>query len=82
MDRMATQVQRSRERMDSLQEQIATADEPLATMRSDLEGLLQQRLEVEKELAEAKAKVDANEHATRSLEQQRNQVLEQINHDS
>ena len=79
MDRMATQVQRSRERMDSLQEQIATADEPLATMRSDLEGLLQQRLEVEKELAEAKAKVDANEHATRSLEQQRNQVLEQIN---
>ena len=40
---------------------------------------MQQRLEVEKELADAKAKVDANEHATRSLEQQRNQVLEQIN---
>ncbi len=79
MDRMATQVQRSRERMDSLQEQIALSDEPLAKMRSDLEALLQQRLEVEKELAEAKAKVDANEHATRSLEQQRNQVLEQIN---
>ena len=76
---MATQVQRSRERMDSLQEQIASADEPLAKMRSDLEALLQQRLEVEKELAEAKAKVDANEHATRALEQLRNQVLEQIN---
>ena len=76
---MAAQVQRSRERMDSLQEQIASADEPLAKMRSDLEALLQQRLEVEKELAEAKAKVDANEHATRSLEQQRNQVLEQVN---
>jgi chromosome segregation protein len=40
---------------------------------------LQQRLEVEKELAEAKAKVDANEHATRALEQLRNQVLEQVN---
>ena len=79
MDRMATQVQRSRERMDSLQEQIASADEPLAKMRSDLEALLQQRLEVEKELAEAKANVDANEHATRALEQQRNLVLEQIN---
>jgi chromosome segregation protein len=65
--------------MDSLQEQIASADEPLATMRSDLEALLQQRLEVEKELAEAKAKVDANEHATRALEQLRNQVLEQVN---
>jgi chromosome segregation protein len=79
MDRMAAQVQRSRERMDSLQEQIESADEPLAKLRSDLEALLQQRLGVEKELAEAKAKVDANEHATRSLEQQRNQVLEQIN---
>jgi chromosome segregation protein len=65
--------------MDSLQEQIASADEPLAKMRSDLEALLQQRLEVEKELAEAKANVDANEHATRALEQQRNLVLEQIN---
>ena len=79
MDRMATQVQRSRERMDSLQELIASADEPLAKMRSNLEALLQQRLEVEKELAEAKAKVDANEHATRALEQLRNQVLEQLN---
>jgi len=79
MDRMATQVQRSRERMDSLQEQIATADEPLAKMRSDLEALLQKRLEVEKELAEAKAKVDANEHATRALEQERNQVQERVN---
>lgn len=79
MDRMATQVQRSRERMDSLQEQIAAADEPLAQMRKDLEALLQQRLEVEKELAEAKAKVDANEHATRALEQERNQVQEQVN---
>lgn len=79
MDRMATQVQRSRERMDSLQEQIATADEPLAKMRSDLEALLQKRLEVEKELAEAKAKVDANEHATRALEQDRNKVQERIN---
>jgi len=76
---MATQVQRSRERMDSLKEQIASADEPLAKMRSNLEALLQQRLEVEKELAEAKARVDANEHATRALEQQRNQVLEQAN---
>jgi chromosome segregation protein len=65
--------------MDSLQVQIASADEPLTKMRSDLEALLQQRLEVEKELTEAKAKVDANEHATRALEQLRNQVLEQLN---
>ncbi len=79
MDRMATQVQRSRERMDSLTVQIADSDEPLLQMRTDLEALLQQRLEVEKELAEAKARVDANEHTIRSLEQQRNQVQEQLN---
>jgi chromosome segregation protein len=79
MDRMATQVQRSQERMDSLKVQISDADEPLLQMRSDLEALLQQRLEVEKELGEAKAKVDENEHMIRSLEQQRNEVQEQTN---
>lgn len=78
MDRMATQVQRSRERMDSLIAQVDESDEPLATMRSDLESLLQQRLEVEKDLAGAKARVDENEHTIRSLEKQRNQVQEQL----
>jgi chromosome segregation protein len=79
MDRMASQVQRGRERMDSLGRQIEESDEPIAKMRSDLEGLLQKRLEVEKELAEAKAKVDENEHAIRSHEQQRNKLQEQTN---
>lgn len=79
MDRMATQVQRARERMDSLTTQIDAADDPLIGMRADLESLLQKRLEVEKELTEAKTKVDANEHRIRSLEQQRNQIQEQLN---
>ncbi len=48
-------------------------------MRRDLEGLLQKRLEVEKELADAKAKVDENEHAMRELEQQRNKLQAQVN---
>ena len=42
-------------------------------MRADLETLLEQRLGVEKELAEAKARVDENEHAIRKLEQERNE---------
>ena len=79
MDRMASQVQRAKERMDSLKSQIEESDEPLATMRVDLESLLRQRLEVEKELGQAKAKVDANEHTIRSLEQQRSQIQEQLN---
>jgi chromosome segregation protein len=79
MDRMASQMQRSKERMESLHTQLAESDEPVQTMRKDLESLLQKRLTVEKELTAAKAKVDDNEHSIRSLEQQRNQKLEQLN---
>jgi len=79
MDRMASQVQRSKERMESLRSQIEASDEPLKTMRTDLEALLQKRLEVEKELGEAKARVDENEHAMRELEKQRNGLQEQLN---
>lgn len=79
MDRMASQVQRQKERMESLHKQIDESDAPLGAMRKDLEGLLQRRLEVEKELAEAKAKVDENEHLIRSLEQQRNHKQDQQN---
>ncbi len=79
MDRMASQVQRSKERMESLRSQIEVSDEPLQEMRRNLEELLQKRLEVEKELGEAKAKVDENEHAIRDLEKKRNALQEQIN---
>ena len=74
MDRMASQVQRSQERIKSLQAQIDSSDEPLQKMRSDLEALLDTRLGVEKELAEAKARVDENEHTIRSLEKERSEV--------
>ena len=79
MDRMASQVQRSKERMESLTAQIQESDAPLVTMRRDLENLLQLRLEVEKELGEAKARVDENEHAMRKLEQERNEKQEHQN---
>ena len=79
MDRMASQVQRSKERMESLTSQIEESDEPLEKMRSDLETLLQQRLEVEKELGVAKSKVDENEHTIRDLERSRNEIQSQLN---
>jgi chromosome segregation protein len=78
MDRMASQVQRSKERMESLAKQIATSDEPLVTMRKDLEALLGQRLDVEKELAVAKSHVDENEHEIRQLEHKRNEIQQQL----
>ncbi|HAJ76154.1 MAG TPA: chromosome segregation protein SMC [Gammaproteobacteria bacterium] len=79
MDRMASQVQRSKERMESLTSQINESDEPLETMRTDLEALLQKRLEVEQELGIAKSRVDENEQAIRNLEQQRNEIQERLN---
>lgn len=79
MDRMASQVQRAKERMESLSKQIDQSDQPIATMRADLEALLQRRLEVEKELGEAKARVDENEHSIRALEQKRNGIQENLN---
>lgn len=79
MDRMASQVQRSKERMESLNVQIEESDEPLETMRAELEKQLQARLEVEKELTVAKARVDENEHKIRELEQQRNEKQESLN---
>jgi chromosome segregation protein len=79
MDRMASQVQRSKERIESLSSQIEESDQPLGEMRKDLEALLGQRLEVEKELAEAKSRVDENEHTIRGLEQERNAHQENQN---
>ena len=74
MDRMASQVQRSGERISILENQLQEADEPLIRMQSDLEQFLAQRLEVEKELAGAKTKLDANEYELRSLEKKRNEI--------
>tara|TARA_B100000575_G_C23100090_1_gene634691 strand:- start:602 stop:1642 length:1041 start_codon:yes stop_codon:yes gene_type:complete len=79
MDRMASQVQRSKERIESLTGQIEESHEPLKNMRGDLETLLEQRLEVEKDLIEAKTKLDENEHAMRKLEQERNDKQAQQN---
>ncbi|MFT6056868.1 MAG: chromosome segregation protein, partial [Pseudohongiellaceae bacterium] len=74
MDRMASQVQRSKERIESLTTQIDVSDDPLVAMRRDLEELLAKRLDVEAELSAAKSAVDANEHKLRELERSRNAV--------
>tara|TARA_B100001167_G_scaffold188803_1_gene152629 strand:- start:694 stop:1734 length:1041 start_codon:yes stop_codon:yes gene_type:complete len=79
MDRMASQVQRSKERIESLTKQIEESDEPLEKKRLDLETRLQQRLKVEKELGVAKSRVDENEHAIRDLEKTRNEIRNQLN---
>ncbi len=79
LERMNVQVQRSQERIDSLRQQIAASEDPVRGMRDELETLLGQRLEVEQELAKAKAASDANEHAIRSLEAERNSIQERSN---
>ncbi len=79
MDRMAIQVQRSKERMESLKVQIEGSDEPLQIMRKELQQHLELRLEVQKELDIAKAKVDENEHKMRTLERNRSEKQQQLN---
>ncbi|MDP2140995.1 MAG: chromosome segregation protein SMC [Gammaproteobacteria bacterium] len=73
LDRMASQVQRAKERIESLNRQLADSDSPLEMKKAELELQLQKRLEVEEQLNAAKARADGNEHTLRSLEQQRAQ---------
>ena len=73
LDRMASQVQRAKERIESLSRQLADSDPPLEIKRAELEMQLQKRLEVEQQLTAAKARADDNEHMLRGLEQQRAQ---------
>ena len=70
-NRMNTQVQRARERIDSMQQQLADSDQPLEGKREELERLLQTRLDVEEQMNTAKNAYDSNEHSLRALEQQR-----------
>ena len=71
LDRMASQVQRAKEKIDSLTRQLQDSDAPLELKRAELEALLQKRLEVEAQLNAAKVRAEGNEHTLRSLEQQR-----------
>ncbi|MEC8859388.1 MAG: chromosome segregation protein SMC [Pseudomonadota bacterium] len=71
MARMSTQVQRSRERIESIERQLSESDSPLEGKRAELEELLQKRLEVEEQMNTAKAAADDNEHQLRAMEQQR-----------
>ncbi|MDO9476910.1 MAG: chromosome segregation protein SMC [Pseudohongiella sp.] len=69
--RMSTQVQRARERIESIEKQLNESDMPLEGKRMELEQLLQKRLDVEEQMNKAKTAADANEHQLRALEQQR-----------
>jgi chromosome segregation protein len=69
--RMSTQLQRARERIESIEKQLNESDMPLEGKRMELEQLLQKRLDVEEQMTKAKTAADANEHQLRALEQQR-----------
>jgi chromosome segregation protein len=69
--RMNTQLQRARERIESIEKQLNESDMPLEGKRMELEQLLQKRLDVEEQMTKATAAADANEHQLRALEQQR-----------
>jgi len=74
LERMASQVQRAKEKIDSLIRQLQDSDAPLELKRAELETLLQKRLEVETQLTAAKVRAEGNEHTLRSQEQQRSHL--------
>jgi chromosome segregation protein len=74
--RAAEQLETLDARRDELIEALNEASEPLAEQREQLESELERRLEVEAELGEARARMEALDQSVREAEQQRH-ALEQ-----
>jgi len=75
--RMQRNRQSRLQREQELQALLQQAGEPLAGLEHDLEQLLEQRLQSENALAEARHRVDAINHELRDLEHKRTQFEQQ-----
>jgi chromosome segregation protein len=71
IDRTSGQTEQLSERCDVLSKSIGENDSPVATQKAELEKLLEQRLQAEGELSEARQRVSQVEHLLREAEQQR-----------
>ncbi|MEM0954968.1 MAG: chromosome segregation protein SMC, partial [Pseudomonadota bacterium] len=71
IERTTVQVKQLVERKQGLEASIASNDEPLDGLRAELEGKLQQRLQVESELSEARDRVASIDAALRERESER-----------
>jgi len=71
LQRLHEQIARMEERRELLQQQLEEANEPGADQQSELETLLEKRVQVEHKLTEARRAVEDTEHALREAEQAR-----------
>ena len=78
LQRMENQLTQFRRRETELVGQLAQGDEPLQQKERDLEGQLEHRVSVEKDLAEARALVEEVESRLRDLDQQRMLAEQQV----
>lgn len=66
------------ERREVLSENLADTDTPLESMNKELQGQLDKRLSVERELRSAEQQVESNNQKLKSLETQRNALQDQL----
>jgi chromosome segregation protein len=73
LERMQSQLTHFSVREQEIQQQLEQSEAPLANNKTELERLLEVRIEVEDELAEARRRVETVEHELRELDQARMQ---------
>ena len=71
LERVQAQRRYLAERKDELMRQVRDLEEPLAAEKTTLEGQLQERLQVERNLAEARTVVESCEQQVRGAEEER-----------
>jgi len=78
LERMQAQLRQFQRREEEIQKQLKASEAPLAESKQTLEGLLERRLGVEDELAEARKQVESVESELRDLDQNRMQTEQAV----
>ncbi len=77
-ERLSSQLANLTRQRDELLRALENGDEPIVTMKKQLEQMLQQRLEVETDLAGARQQVESCDHTLRALNDQHNLIGQEL----
>ncbi len=78
LQRMSEQLTNISTRKEQLQLSLSSADDPIETLSSGLQAKLEKRLEIEKQLNEARDKVTATDNELTALDKQRHGIDQKI----
>jgi chromosome segregation protein len=78
LDRASSQLEQLRLRVGELRDTLAAAAEPLAEQQQELESKLAERVDVERQLSEARKGLEAIDHKLRELEQSRHHTEQRV----